>query len=103
MGETTGFLEYARVDGHVRSEAERVEDFKEFHDSLPLKEQFKQAARCMDCGVPFCQAGTMIAGMASGCPLHNLVPEVNDHVYRTIQVIGNLPKAILFITEITFE
>ena len=82
MGKTTGFLEYARVDGHVRSEAERVEDFKEFHDSLPLKEQFKQAARCMDCGVPFCQAGTMIAGMASGCPLHNLVPEVNDHVYR---------------------
>jgi len=82
MGKTTGFLEYERVDGKVRKEADRVADFKEFHDSLPLKEQRNQAARCMDCGVPFCQAGAMIAGMASGCPLHNLVPEVNDHVYR---------------------
>ncbi|MBR5347841.1 MAG: glutamate synthase subunit beta [Lachnospiraceae bacterium] len=82
MGKTTGFLEYERKDGKVRPEAERTKDFKEFHDRLPLTEQCKQAARCMDCGVPFCQAGLMIAGMASGCPLHNLVPEVNELVYR---------------------
>lgn len=82
MGKTTGFLEYAREDGAVRPEENRVLDFLEFHDRLKLKEQQLQAARCMDCGIPFCQAGTMIAGMASGCPLQNLVPEVNDLVYR---------------------
>lgn len=82
MGKTTGFLEYERVDGPVRSEKDRIGDFKEFHDRLPYKEQCTQAARCMDCGIPFCQAGVMLNGMASGCPLHNLVPEINDLVYR---------------------
>ena len=82
MGKTTGFLEYERCDGPVRPEAERVQDFREFHGDLSAAERTKQAARCMDCGVPFCQAGVMIAGMASGCPLHNLVPETNDLVYR---------------------
>ena len=82
MGKATGFLEFERVDGPVVAEADRVKNFSEFHKSLPIEEQKKQAARCMDCGVPFCQAGLMIAGMASGCPLHNLVPEVNDLVYQ---------------------
>ena len=82
MGKTTGFLEYPRTEGPVRPEEVRTKDFSEFHGSLPFEEQCLQAARCMDCGIPFCQAGVMIAGMASGCPLHNLVPEVNDLVYR---------------------
>ena len=82
MGKTTGFLEYQRKDGPVRLEKQRTEDFREFHDRLKLKEQQKQAARCMDCGIPFCQAGVMISSMASGCPLNNLVPEVNDLVYK---------------------
>ena len=82
MGKTTGFLEYDRIEGPVRSEEERIKNFFEFHDRLPLKEQKEQAARCMDCGVPFCQYGKMIAGMMSGCPLHNLIPEINDLVYR---------------------
>jgi len=82
MGKTTGFLEYQRVEGPVKAQQERVRDFLEFHDMLPLKTQQEQAARCMDCGIPFCQAGVMIAGMASGCPLHNLVPEINELVYR---------------------
>ena len=82
MGKTTGYLEYERMDGPVRTEADRVRDFKEFHGELPPAERQKQAARCMDCGVPFCQAGTMLAGMASGCPLHNLVPEINDLICR---------------------
>lgn len=82
MGKTTGFLEYKRVIGPVRSEKDRVKDFYEFHGSLDLKEQKDQAARCMNCGVPFCQNGTMISGMMSGCPLHNLIPEINDLVYR---------------------
>jgi len=88
MGKPTGFLEYERKNGPVVPEAERVKNFEEFHRQLPTEEQQKQAARCMDCGVPFCQAGTMIAGMASGCPLHNLVPEMNDLVYH-----GNLEQA----------
>ena len=82
MGKTTGFLEYKRTEGPVRSEKERTADFLEFHGRLSQEKQQEQAARCMDCGVPFCQTGMMIAGMMTGCPLHNLVPEVNDLVYR---------------------
>ena len=82
MGKPTGFLEYERKNGPVVPEEERVKSFQEFHGALPTEEQKKQAARCMDCGVPFCQAGTLIAGMMSGCPLHNLVPEMNDLVYH---------------------
>ena len=82
MGKPTGFLEYDRVDGPVVSEEKRIENFSEFHGMLDEESRRKQAARCMDCGVPFCQAGMMISGMASGCPLHNLVPELNDLVYR---------------------
>ncbi|MBQ5933463.1 MAG: glutamate synthase subunit beta [Lachnospiraceae bacterium] len=88
MGKPTGFLEYARKDGAVVKEEDRIKNFKEFHSLLSIEEQRKQAARCMDCGIPFCQAGIAIAGMISGCPLHNLVPEVNDLVYR-----GNFAEA----------
>ena len=82
MGKTTGFLDYRREDGPVRPEEQRIMDFREFHMQLPLKKQQEQAARCMDCGIPFCQSGAVIAGMVSGCPLRNLVPEINDLVYR---------------------
>ncbi len=82
MGKATGFLEYERKTGPVRAPEERIQDFREFHESLPSKEQQLQGARCMECGIPFCQFGNMLAGMASGCPLHNLVPEFNDLVYR---------------------
>ncbi len=82
MGKATGFLEFQRREGRVTPPLERIKHFHEFHTLLPLEEQQKQAARCMDCGVPFCQAGMMIAGMASGCPLHNLIPEMNDLVYH---------------------
>lgn len=82
MGKPTGFLEYGRREGSVAAPLVRIGDFKEFHEALPLEEQRLQGARCMDCGVPFCQMGVMIGGMASGCPLHNLVPEINDLVWR---------------------
>ena len=88
MGKPTGFLEYERKDGAVVPEKERIKNFNEFHSRLSLEEQRKQAARCMECGVPFCQAGVKISGMISGCPLNNLVPEVNDLVYR-----GNFAEA----------
>lgn len=82
MGKPTGFLEYERVDGPVISADKRIKNFNEFHGLSDMDEQRRQAARCMDCGLSFCQAGMMIAGMVSGCPLHNLVPETNDLVYR---------------------
>ena len=78
MAKPTGFLEYDRVDAPALTESERIKDFSEFHERLSQEEQKKQASRCMNCGVPFCQAGLMIAGMASGCPLNNLVPELNE-------------------------
>lgn len=82
MGKPTGFLEYKRQDGPQEAPLERIKHFKDFHGALALEEQQTQGARCMECGIPFCQAGTMIAGMASGCPLHNLVPDLNDLVYN---------------------
>lgn len=82
MGKPTGFLEYERKDALSRKPEERIRDFREFKTPLSSEAQRIQGARCMDCGVPFCQSGMMIAGMASGCPLHNLVPETNDLVYR---------------------
>ena len=81
MGKPTGFMEYERKTAAAVSPKERIKDFCEFHTPLSQEEQRKQAARCMNCGVPFCQAGMNIMGMTSGCPLHNLVPEWNDLVY----------------------
>jgi|GEM_PF-891047 len=82
MGKTTGFLDYKRRNGESVPADKRIKNFDEFHGTLSLEEQKEQGARCMACGVPFCQYGEAIAGMTSGCPLHNLVPEFNDLVYR---------------------
>ena len=82
MGKPTGFMEYKREVSKAQDPKERIRHFNEFHEHLPMEEQQLQGARCMECGVPFCQAGMMICGMASGCPLHNLVPEWNDLVYN---------------------
>ena len=82
MGKPTGFMEYERQDKPAESSKERIKHFREFHTPLSKEEQERQGARCMACGVPFCQAGQMIMGMASGCPLHNLIPEWNDLIYR---------------------
>ena len=81
MGKATGFLDYDRKNARVEKPLDRIRHFREFRTPLPLEEQQKQGGRCMDCGVPFCQNGEMMAGMVSGCPLHNLVPETNDLVY----------------------
>jgi len=88
MGKPTGFIEFERCDTACVEPSERIKNFDEFHKSLPAEVRRQQAARCMACGVPFCQAGVMISGMASGCPLHNLVPETNELVYH-----GNLEQA----------
>ncbi len=82
MGKPTGFLEYEREVSRDIAPAKRIQNYNEFHVYLSREKQQIQGARCMDCGVPFCQSGMTLMGMASGCPLHNLVPEWNDLVYR---------------------
>ncbi len=82
MGKPTGFMEYPRELPMARPPTARIGDWDEFHahaDDMMLR---KQGARCMDCGVPFCHTGQLIEGMASGCPVNNLIPEWNDLVYR---------------------
>ena len=74
-------MEYKREECLSEAPLKRIKHFKEFHIHLPLEQKQQQGARCMACGVPFCQSGMMIGGMASGCPLHNLIPEWNDLVY----------------------
>ena len=82
MGKPTGFLEFQRQLPADRSPLERIADWREFHHHLPEADLKKQGARCMDCGIPFCHTGQLVSGMASGCPIHNLIPEWNDLVYR---------------------
>ena len=81
MGKTTGFKEYARQAAPYRNPVVRIADFKEIYTDHDETRLAKQGARCMDCGVPFCQSGDMTHGR-SGCPIHNLIPEWNDLVYR---------------------
>ncbi|HWX21564.1 MAG TPA: glutamate synthase subunit beta [Candidatus Binatia bacterium] len=82
MGKPTGFIEYLRELPLDRSALERIRDWNEFHLHMEEKKLREQGARCMDCGIPFCHTGSLLNGMASGCPIHNLIPEWNDLVYR---------------------
>ena len=82
MGKPTGFMEYERELPQDRSPLERVRDWNEFHEHFSEEKLRHQGARCMDCGIPFCHTGQLISGMASGCPVNNLIPEWNDLVYR---------------------
>ena len=82
MGKPTGFLEFGRELPADRKPAERIRDWNEFHENMPEDKLGDQGARCMDCGVPFCHTGTLIGGMASGCPINNLIPDWNDLVYH---------------------
>lgn len=81
MGKPTGFLEYDRYIPQKRRPEERIKDWNELKGHYSEEELQIQAARCMDCGVPFCQSGIMLNGMVSGCPLHNLIPQWNNLVY----------------------
>lgn len=100
MGKPTGFLEYKRENAPAVSEKERVKNYNEFHLPLSEEKQQLQGARCMDCGVPFCQSGMMIGGMVSGCPLNNLIPEWNDLIckgnwesaYERLRKTNNFPE-----------
>ncbi len=82
MGKPTGFLEFLRETPDYRPPRERVGDWNEFHLPMPEEKLKEQGARCMDCGIPFCHTGMTLSGMASGCPINNLIPEWNDLVYN---------------------
>ena len=88
MGKPTGFMDYDRETSKAVKPTDRIKNFNEFHTPLSKEQQQTQGARCMACGVPFCQSGMNVMGMTSGCPLHNLVPEWNDLVY-----LGNWKEA----------
>ena len=94
MGKPTGFLEYSRQGNPGQPPLERIRHWDEFHAVLPEEERRRQAARCMECGVPFCQSGVELGGMVIGCPLHNLAPEWNDLLYA-----GNLDQALARLTK----
>jgi glutamate synthase (NADPH/NADH) small chain len=82
MGKPTGFLDHERELPGDRDPLDRLSDWDEFHESFPVRKLREQGARCMDCGTPFCHTGALVAGMAVGCPIHNLIPEWNDLVYK---------------------
>ena len=82
MGKATGFMEYKRTAKKRIDPLERIKNFNEFYIPLSQEERKEQASRCMNCGVPFCQSGMILNGMATGCPLNNLIPEWNDAIYK---------------------
>jgi glutamate synthase (NADPH) small chain len=82
MGKVTGFLEFERHDRKYVPVAERIKNYKEFVLPLPEKEIRDQAARCMDCGVPYCHGTHLLTGAPTGCPVNNQIPDWNDLVYR---------------------
>lgn len=94
MGKATGFLEFERKMNGTVEPLKRIQSFQEFHPPLALQERQEQAARCVNCGVPFCQSGANFGGMFSGCPLHNLIPEWNDEIYN-----GNWREALSRLTK----
>jgi glutamate synthase (NADPH/NADH) small chain len=89
MGKPTGFMDYDRVESHAETPKDRLKHFNEFHQPLSMEERKCQGARCMECGVPFCQSGVILGGMTSGCPLNNLIPEWNDLLFR-----GNMKQSL---------
>ena len=75
MGKSTGFIEYDRENLEKRPVEERLKDYKEIYIPMDYKDVITQASRCMDCGIPFCTS-------EYGCPLGNIIPEINDLIYR---------------------
>lgn len=82
MGSATGFIDFKRKSVHYRNPLDRIKDWQEI-DQLPSERILRQqASRCMNCAVPFCHNGSKLAGMTTGCPVYNLIPEWNDLVYK---------------------
>ncbi|MHB0997972.1 MAG: glutamate synthase subunit beta [Armatimonadota bacterium] len=94
MGNPRGFMIHKRETPTDRRPEERTADWNEFHGDMSDDDLRNQGARCMDCGIPFCHSGILLQGMATGCPIHNLIPEWNDLVYRGLwrQALDRLLK-----------
>jgi glutamate synthase (NADPH/NADH) small chain len=100
MGKVTGFLEYERNDRHYQPVEERVRHWHEFMLPMPEKELREQAARCMNCGVPYCHGTNLATGAPTGCPVNNQIPDWNDLVYagnweeaaRNLHSTNNFPE-----------
>ncbi len=94
MGKPTGFIEFKRELPADQSPKERIAHWGEFHDHMTEDKLRQQGARCMDCGIPFCHSGTLLNGMAQGCPINNLIPEWNDLVFKGLwhEAIDRLHK-----------
>jgi glutamate synthase (NADPH/NADH) small chain len=100
MGKVTGFLEFERNDRDYLPVEERIRNYKEFVLPLPEKEIREQAARCMNCGVPYCHGTNTITGAPTGCPVNNQIPDWNDLVYsgnwedaaRNLHSTNNFPE-----------
>jgi glutamate synthase (NADPH) small chain len=84
MAKPTGFMEHNREVANSKESLERIKNWNEFTNTLPIEKQEIQASRCMDCGTPFCSTGISLNNMVSGCPLNNLIPEWNDLGYRKL-------------------
>jgi glutamate synthase (NADPH) small chain len=82
MGKPTGFLEIPRKTDTETAPIERLKHWREFKVHSDEATRRSQGARCMDCGTPFCHTGHIVSGMASGCPINNLIPEWNDLIFR---------------------
>src|SRR5882724_2656638 len=82
MGKPTGFLEIEKKERGYEKPAARVKNWKEFVARMPQAEVSTQAARCMDCGIPFCQGTGALAPGTPGCPVNNQIPDWNNLVYR---------------------
>ena len=80
MGKVTGFLEFERFDPSKRTVSERLHDYREFELPVVQETLVQQGARCMDCGIPFCN---------TGCPLGNLIPDWNDHVFKNLPELAS--------------
>lgn len=94
MGKITGFLEFDRQVNECISPLERIKNYDEFHNVLSQEEREKQGARCMNCGVPYCQSTIHLKDSITGCPLNNLIPEWNDEIYK-----NNLEHALARLTK----
>src|SRR2546421_4024394 len=100
MGKVTGFLEFERNDRDYVPVEERIRNYKEFVLPLPEKDLREQAARCMNCGVPYCHGTNTITNMPTGCPVNNQIPDWNDLVYsgnweeaaRNLHSTNNFPE-----------
>ncbi|MBK5485011.1 glutamate synthase small subunit [Peribacillus sp. TH16] len=82
MGKATGFMDYPREKPKDRNPLTRLSDWREYTAPFSDEKLSTQGARCMDCATPFCHMGMELNRVTTGCPIHNLIPEWNDLVYR---------------------